>query len=117
MSRIAIVGSRRRTDRAAVEAAVAELPAGTIVVSGGCRGVDTWAAEAASARGLAVVEHRPDIHGVRNRGDAVRRYHARNRRIAADCDWMIAFPAPDRTGGTENAIAQACRLGKPIEIR
>jgi hypothetical protein len=117
MSRVAIVGSRRRTDRTAVEAAVAELPAGTVVVSGGCRGVDTWAAAAARSHGLAVVEHRPDTHGIRNRGVAAHRYHDRNRRIAEDCDRMIAFPASDRTGGTENAMAHARRLGKPIEIR
>ncbi len=53
--RVAIVGSRECQDRHSVEAYVARLPAGAIVISGGARGVDTWAADAAHARGLATV--------------------------------------------------------------
>jgi hypothetical protein len=79
--------------------------------------VDTWAAEAARGRGLAVVEHLPDLSGVRVRGEASRRYHERNERIAQDCDRMIAFPSADRTGGTEDAIRRAARHGKPVELR
>lgn len=116
--RVAIVGSRRRTDRAAVEAAVAELPIGTVVVSGGATGPDTWAAEAARVRGYAVVVHRPDLpDGLRGRWDAARRYYARNQAIVDDCDRLIAFPAPDRKGGTEDTIRRALCAGKPLDIR
>ena len=115
--RIAIVGSRKRLDRSSVEKAVAGLPPEAVVVSGGCRGVDAWAASAARFCGLAVVEHRPDLSGVRNRGEAARRYHDRNQIIADDCDRMIAFPSEDRTGGTEDAIRRAEALGKPVELR
>ncbi len=115
--RIAIVGSRRRADQHNVVAFVASLPAGVVVVSGGCRGVDTWAAEAARARGLAVVEHRPGGTGVRTRAEAVRRYHERNARVVADADMVVAFVAEDRKGGTENTIRHAKRAGKPVEIR
>jgi predicted Rossmann fold nucleotide-binding protein DprA/Smf involved in DNA uptake len=55
--RVGIVGSRRRTDRQAVEACVAELAAETVVITGGARGPDRWAEEAARSRGLAVVVH------------------------------------------------------------
>lgn len=96
---------------------MAGLDAASVVVSGGCKGVDRWAAEAARARGLAVIEHRPDRLVVKGRGHAARLYHERNEQIARDCDRMIAFPSPDRTGGTENAIAHAMRLGKPVELR
>lgn len=117
MIRVAIVGSRRRADRASIDAFVAGLPGGAVVVSGGCRGVDTWAAEAARARGLAVIEHLPDLAGIRSRGEAVRRYHARNARVVADADMVVAFVSPDRKGGTENTIGHARRAGKPVEIR
>lgn len=96
---------------------MAALPAGAVVVSGGCRGVDTWAAEAAARRGLQVVVHRPDLRGVRCRGEAAGRYYARNQRIVDDCDRMIAFPASDRTGGAEDAIRRARAAGKPVEVR
>lgn len=53
--RIGIVGSHRRTEREAVEACVGKLAAETIVITGGARGADRWAEEAARSRGLAVV--------------------------------------------------------------
>jgi predicted Rossmann fold nucleotide-binding protein DprA/Smf involved in DNA uptake len=49
--RVAVVGSRRRSDREAVEACVSELAHGTVVISGGASGPDRWAEEAARAPG------------------------------------------------------------------
>jgi hypothetical protein len=95
---------------------VSTLAPGTVVVSGGCRGVDTWAAEAARARGLMVEEHRPDLDGVRSRGEVARRHHQRNQRVVDACDCLVAFPAPDRTGGTEDTIRRALRAGKPVRL-
>lgn len=115
--RIAIVGSRRRTDRDAVQACVGALPADAVIVSGGCEGPDLWAEEAARALDRAVAVHRPDLVGVRNRGEAARRYYERNQRIVDDCDRVIAFVAADRTGGTEDTIRRARRAGKPVELR
>ena len=117
MTRIAIIGSRRRTDRGTVEACVAELPAGSIVISGGSRGVDCWVADAARRRGLEVIEHRPDLAGARNYGDAAGRYHQRNQRIVDTADRIFAFPAADRTGGTEDTIRRAAKARKPVELR
>jgi hypothetical protein len=114
--KVAIVGSRRRTDREAVEAAVMALPIGTIVVSGGARGPDTWAEEAARGRGLAVEVHPPALGGVRCYGEAARAYHDRNQKIVDSADRVIAFPSPDRTGGTEDTIRRALRAGKLIQI-
>lgn len=115
--RVAIVGSRRRTDRQAVELCVGELPIGTIVVSGGASGPDTWAEEAARARGLPVIALRPYRAGIASRFEAVERYYARNQRVVDDCDRVIAFVAPDRKGGTEDTIRRAVKAGKPVEIR
>jgi len=54
------VGSRRRYDRESVVKLVRSLDLDLdVVVSGGCRGVDTWAAEEAKKLGLPVIVHRP----------------------------------------------------------
>jgi predicted Rossmann fold nucleotide-binding protein DprA/Smf involved in DNA uptake len=115
--RVGVVGSRRRTDRETIEAAIAALAPGTIVITGGARGPDRWAEQAARTRGLEVVVHEPDLDGVRARWEAADRHYARNQRIVDDSDMVIAFVAPDRTGGTEDTIRRAERAGKPIEVR
>jgi hypothetical protein len=48
---------------------------------------------------------------------ASRRALLRNQRIVDDSDLIIAFIAPDRTGGTEDTIRRAMRAGKPVEVR
>lgn len=40
----------------------------------------------------------------------------RNTKIAEDCDILIAVVAPDRTGGTEDTIKKAKKLGKKIVL-
>jgi cell division ATPase FtsA len=115
--RVGVVGSRRRTDREAVEAYIAELAPGTVVVTGGAQGPDCWAKQAARARGLEVVVHKPDLGGVRTRWEAADRFYARNQHIVDDSHMLIAFVAPDRTGGTEDTIRRAVRAGKPVEVR
>ncbi len=115
--RIGVVGSRRRTDREAVEACISELAPATVVVTGGAKGPDQWAEAAARARGLTVVVHRPDLQSVRVYYQAAQRHYDRNQRIIDDCDQIIAFVASDRTGGTEDTIRRAERTGKPVEVR
>ncbi len=115
--KIAIVGSRRRRDQSTVVKFVNSLPAGTIVVSGACPdSADVWAAEAARARGLEVIEFKPDLTGCKKRFEFTKRYYARNQQVAEACDELIAFVAPDRKGGTEDTIKRACVLGKPVLI-
>jgi len=115
--RVAIVGSRRRVDREAVVAVVNELAEGTVVISGGCVGPDQWAVAQARARGLPVEEFVPDTAGCRQRFEFTRRYYERNQRVVDACDRVVAFVAPDRTGGTEDTIRRALKAGKPVEIR
>jgi hypothetical protein len=115
--RVGIVGGRRRTDRETIEACIAELEPGTVVITGGAEGPDCWAEQAARACGLEVVVHQPDLAGVRTRWQAAERFYARNQRIVDDSDRIIAFVAPDRTGGTEDTIGRAVRAGKPVEVR
>jgi predicted Rossmann fold nucleotide-binding protein DprA/Smf involved in DNA uptake len=114
---VGIVGSRRWKSRSAVESLVKTLPADTTVVSGGARGVDSWAAEFARKRGLKVVEFLPDLPSNGNpRWKYTKAYHARNRQIAEHSEVVYAFVAPDRKGGTENTIKYAKELGVPVNI-
>jgi nucleoside 2-deoxyribosyltransferase len=115
--RVGVVGSRRRTDRETIEAAIAALSPETIVITGGARGPDRWAEQAAWTRGLEVIVHEPDLDGAHTRSQAAERFYARNQRIVDDSDMVIAFVAPDRTGGTEDTIRRAVRAGKPVEVR
>jgi hypothetical protein len=58
--KIGIVGSRNYPHLARVRGYVATLPQGTMVISGGARGVDKAAGDAAVTQGLAVVTHEAD---------------------------------------------------------
>lgn len=116
--RVAIVGSRPRAwphpddVRTFVTALVADLPVGTIVISGGAEGVDTWAVDAAKGRGLPFIVHPVDwqLHG-RSAGAV------RNAAIVADCDRLIALHGIDpKTGelsaGTQITVTMARQAGK-----
>jgi len=88
-----------------------------VVISGGCKqGADNFAASSCDLMGVNLIEHFPRLSGVRNYGEAVQRYYARNRKIAEDCDILVALVANDRKGGTENTIKYAMQLGKEIVI-
>ncbi len=115
--RIGIVGSRRWKDQGAVEDLIAAFPTGTVIVSGGCRGVDTWAVEAARDHGFEVVEYLPDLPPAgSSRWEFTQAYHARNRLIAEDVDVLYAFVMQDRRGGTENTIKHAMNLDVQVEV-
>lgn len=115
--RIGIVGSRRRKDKESITAYVDSLESDDIVVSGGCRGVDTWAVERAKERGLRTIAYKPDLTDIKDRGDCVNRYYARNKRIAENSEMIVAFVSPDRTGGTENTIKWAQELKVPVVLK
>lgn len=114
--KVGIVGSRRRYDKESVIKLVDSLNENDIVVSGGCRGVDTWAEERAQERRLQVVVFRPKLLGVKNKGDMIKCFYARNQQIAECCDVLYAFVAPDRCGGTENTIKYALDLNKKVVV-
>jgi hypothetical protein len=116
--RVAIIGSRPRAwphpdaVRDYVAALVADLPAGTVVVSGGAEGVDTWAVDAAKTRGLPFVVHPADWQAHGRSAGAIR-----NAAIVADCDRLIALHGIDpKTGelsaGTNITVTMARQAGK-----
>lgn len=109
---VAIVGSREFSSPGLVRAFVASLPPGTLVVSGGARGVDRWAEEAARARDdlpepriFPAAWRRPDGSFDPSAG------FRRNRLIVAACDRLVAF-WDGQSPGTENSIGQARDAGK-----
>ncbi len=116
MRHVAIVGSRRRIDRETVDRLVAQLPEATVIISGGAPGPDTWAEECAQKYGRRIRVIRPELDGAVSQGQVTRRYHARNQRIVDLADEMFALVAPDRIGGTEDAIRRAHRKGIPVTL-
>ena len=107
--KVAIVGSRNYHDLDKVTAYVKDLPQGTVIVSGGARGVDSRAARAAREAGLEVVEHIPDWSQGKGAG------FTRNSAIVADADAMVAF-WDGNSHGTRDSINKARRRGIPVEV-
>jgi hypothetical protein len=107
--KVAVVGSREWPDEARVREYVRSLPEGTTLVSGGARGVDSWAADEARRRGFDVMVHWPDwtTHG-RSAG------FLRNHAIVRDAEKVVAFTAG--SNGTQHTIDLARKAGKPVEV-
>src|SRR5690554_2843236 len=109
-SRMGIVGSRHFPAREVVASFVAALPEQTIVVSGGAVGVDTWAVEAATARGLETIvleadwaQHGPKAGPIRN------------KQIVDAVGEIVAF-WDGRSRGTLGTVAMALEAGLPVRV-
>jgi hypothetical protein len=70
---------------------------------------DRFAQTLAKKYGLTIIIHYPAWSKQGTRAGL-----ARNGNIAKQCDVLIAVPAEDRTGGTEDTIRKATKLGKEI---
>lgn len=120
MTTIGIVGSRRRATANDMVKLLAALdlnfPSGKgpyQIVSGGCpKGADGFAESIARTRGWTIIIHHADWRGPSGKAAGF----VRNGKIAEDCDVLIALVASDRTGGTEDTIRKATKLGKRIII-
>lgn len=108
--RVAIVGSRSFPNREVVEQFVCRLPIGATVVSGGAKGVDSWAVEAAHQAGLETLVLEADwkTHG-RSAGPI------RNLEIVRQTDEVAAF-WDGASRGTLNTVALAIRLAVPVSV-
>ena len=109
--KVAIVGSRDYSNRAEVEAFVNALPSNTEVVSGGARGVDTWAQLAAVKRGLHITIFKAawELHG---KGAGFWRNHD----IVSYADKVVAF-WDGESRGTKHTIGIATDAGKLLDVR
>lgn len=114
--KIAIIGSREKYLAAPwivkqqVREYVEDLPRDTIIVSGGARGVDSYAEQAARGCGLPLTLFLADwaTHG-KAAG------FIRNKLVVDEADRVVAF-WDGESRGTANALKQARVLGKQIEI-
>lgn len=117
--RVGIVGSRRRLDKELIVALVDALSVMDVkIISGGCKGVDTWAVDRAKQNELPNREYSPDFSGFSELSykEKCQRYFDRNRLIAKNSDIVFAFVAPDRKGGSENTIRHCEELFVPYVL-
>lgn len=117
---IGVVGSRRRISnedfRLCLSAIENVFMEGDTFVSGGCEtGGDRFIEILARARGWTLKIHYPAWRGPSGNGAFDRTAgFVRNSNIAEDCSILIALYAEDRTGGTEDTVKKAIKLGKEI---
>ena len=81
------------------------------IISGGACGIDTFAKEYAMVNGIYYKEFLPN-----NREPFPERFFNRNRKIAEECDILIAFDKKDGRSGTKNTIRYARELNKEVII-
>jgi predicted Rossmann fold nucleotide-binding protein DprA/Smf involved in DNA uptake len=112
--RVGIVGSRNYPSEPTVRSYVRSLPAGTVVVSGGARGVDSWAEDEARRCGLETRVFRP-LQTAIDFGGFAYAAHRRNKQIAEFCDRLVAFSL-NCSRGTGSTIRYARELGRPTEV-
>jgi hypothetical protein len=113
--RLAIVGSVSLAGDLAAANAIEDVLARyqpQFVVSGGAKGIDTMAAEAARIREIVVIEYRPE----RQQWDGPGGFKERNLKIAADCDALVRIVAEgSKTYGSGWTRDRAKEMGKPTE--
>lgn len=114
MKTIGIVGSRRRDSKEDYELCLEALDKiyeeGDRLVSGGCsKGGDRFAEVIAKSMGLTITIH----YAAWNKHGKAAGF-VRNTYIAQDADVIIALVSKDRTGGTEDTIKKALKLGKEV---
>ena len=107
--KIAIVGSRNWTDEQAVIDYVNKLAPHDTVISGGARGVDTFAEHAARRRGLEF----KCFPANRARSGTSAGFR-RNAEIVAAADRIVAFWAGSL--GTAHTIRLAQEAKKPVDV-
>lgn len=105
--KLAIVGSRDYPDEMQVRQYVANLPAETIVLSGGARGVDTWAVDEALKRWDLTAEVYPAEWQRYGKSAGYRR----NADLVNAADQVVAF-WDGRSSGTKHTIKLAQAAGK-----
>lgn len=111
----AIIGSRDFGDREQVEQLVYGLleDSGAVVVTGGARGVDTWAEEAAKTWEIPVMVFKPEYD--KHPGNPKIAPLMRNQQIIDAADYVYAF-WDGKSTGTLHAIKYAITQGKSVTI-
>ena len=115
MKYIGIIGARKYKNSQSVIELVQSLPKDSTVITSSCKGVCTWASEAAISASLQVRIYSPDLEGIGSRGEMVERYYQRNRQLISACQVVHAFISQEGlTGGTRYEVQYAKRLNKEL---
>lgn len=83
----------------------------TVLISGGARGVDTWAEQWAKRRGIPIEQYLPDYDSYPGRVAPI----VRNRQMAEVCDQAIIF-WDGASSGTMNMMSNLCQKGKEFTV-
>ena len=113
--KIGIVGARNFKSLHLVGEYIDKLPLGTVIISGGAKGVDTAAKNFGKNNALEVIEYLPNLIGCSKNYEFTQRYYERNQKIVDNCDKLVAFTDEDN-GGTWFTIRYAKQKAKPVEI-
>jgi hypothetical protein len=116
MKFIGIIGARKYKNRQSVIDLIQSLPRDSIVITSSCKGVCTWAREAAISESLQVRIFSPDLADIGSRAEMVQRYYQRNRQLISACQVVHAFISQEGglTGGTRYEVLYAKRLNKEL---
>jgi hypothetical protein len=106
----AIVGSRDWPNEELVVDFVKSLKKSDVIISGGAKGPDTWAVNAAKQLGLETVVHKADWDKLGRAAGMIR-----NKDIVNDCDKLVAF-WDEVSRGTKHSIGLAEKQGKLLRI-
>jgi hypothetical protein len=110
--RVLVCGSRHWTDPAPIRAALAPLPADTVIVHGAAPGADMLAAALAEARGLAVEPHPAEWATYGRRAGPLRN----EAMLATGIDRVVAFRLPGASPGTDHMVRMARAARIPTEV-
>jgi hypothetical protein len=115
---IGIVGARKYQDKKSVLDLVMVLPPDATIITSSCKGVCTWAKEAAEQRGMKVIVFAPDLSNIRAWFDIPKRYYQRNKEMVETCDLLHAFISAEDgfIGGTRFEVEYAASLGIPVQV-
>ena len=127
--KIGIVGSRKRSfnkdgtvnkeTKKEVEDLINSIDVDDTIVSGGCKGVDSFAIDYAIKRGMDTHVYPPFIYDTMTYGEMTQEYYRRNREVVDSCDKLYAFISKDmiKKGGTWYTVEYARKKGKPVVFK
>ena len=115
---IGVVGARKYKDRQSVTDLVTSLPAESVIITSGCRGVCTWVKEKAEKQRMKVIVFSPDLSHIRAWFEIPKRYYERNKELVENCDLVHAFLSQKDgfKGGTGFEVQYALKLGIPVQV-
>ena len=106
--KLAIIGSRN-CPPIHIEDFLTEIP--DAIISGGAKGVDTYAREFAKRHNIPLIEFLPEYNKYASRVAPI----VRNRQIVETCDQVLAF-WDGTSHGTKFSIDYSRKLGKSVQI-